>query len=53
MALALRIICMFLRIVFKKEMKRMDRKRRGTNSPEPEVWTLWPFTKRDLWLRLF
>lgn len=55
MALALRIICMFLRVVlFKKEKKkRIDRKRRGRNSSEPAVWTLWPFTKRGLWLRLF
>lgn len=41
-ALALRTICMFLRVVFKKERKKQHR---------AEVRTLWPFTKRSLRLR--
>lgn len=41
-ALALRTICMFLRVVFKKERKKQHR---------AEVCTLWPFTKRSLQLR--
>lgn len=51
-ALALRTICMLLRVVFKKEEKRMEIEEKETeNKPEAEVYTPWPLTHRGSRLR--